>query len=51
MLSKQVQDGPRGSHLGYRNGAIIAILNLYVALMPPIKLRLNLTYGLIGDVI
>ena len=25
---------------------ILAILNLYVVLMPPIKFRLNLTYGL-----
>ena len=28
-----------------------AILNLYVALMPPIKFQLNPTYGLGGDVI
>ena len=40
-----------GGHLGYRNGTILAILNHYVALMPPIKFRLNLTYGLGGDVV
>ena len=37
--------------LGYRIRIILAILNLYVTSMPPIKLRLNLTYGLGGDVI
>ena len=37
--------------LGYRNGTILAILNLYVAPMPPIKFQLNLSYGLGGDVI
>ena len=40
-----------GGHLGYRNGTILAILNLYVAPMPPIKFRLNLTYILGGDVV
>ena len=44
-------DGHHGSHLGQWNGMILAILNLYVALMPPIKFLLNLTYGLGGDVI
>ena len=39
------------SHLGYRNRTILAILNLYVGPMPLIKFRLNLTYGLGGDVI
>ena len=34
-----------GHHLGYRNGMILAILNRYVAPMPPIKFLLNLTYG------
>ena len=37
--------------LGYRNGTILGILNLYVAPMPPIKFRLNLIYGLGGDVV
>ena len=36
----------KSSHLGYRNGMILAILSLYVATMPPIKFQLNLTYGL-----
>ena len=35
---------------GYRNGTILAILNLCVAPMPPIKFRLNLTYGFEGDI-
>ena len=35
---------------GYQNWMILAILNLYVTPMPPIKFRLNLTYGLGGDV-
>ena len=40
-----------GGHLGDWKGTILAILNLYVALMPPIKFLLNLTYALGGDVI
>ena len=36
MLFEGFQDGRRGGHLGYRNGRIFAILNLYVALMPAI---------------
>ena len=47
MLFGEFQDG----HHGYRNGMILAILNLYVAPMPPIKFRLNLTYGLGGDAV
>ena len=42
------QDGHHGSHLGYRNGTVFAILNLYVVSMPPIKFGLNPTYGLGG---
>ena len=38
-------------HLEYQNGTILTILNLYVAPMPPMKFRLNLTYGLGGDVV
>ena len=34
-----------GRHLGYRNGKILAILNLHVATMPPTKFQLNPTYG------
>ena len=41
------QDGHCG---GYGNGMILAILNLYVAPMPPIKFQLNPIYSL-GDVI
>ena len=38
-------------YFGETNETILAILNLYVAPMPPIKFWLNLTYGLRGDVI
>ena len=48
LLFKEFQDG---RHLGYRNGLILVILNLYAAPTPPIKFRLNLTYGLGGDVV
>ena len=41
MSFEKFQDG---SHLGYRNSMILAILNLYNAQMPPIKFRLNLTW-------
>ena len=34
-----------------QNVRILAILNLYVAPMLPIKFWLNLTYGLGGDVV
>ena len=37
------EDGYYGGHLGYRKGTILAILNLYVALMSPIKFQLNPT--------
>ena len=33
-----------GSHLGYWNETILAILNLYVATMPPTKFQLNPTW-------
>ena len=33
MLFEEFQSG----HLGYRNGTILAILNLCVTVMPPIK--------------
>ena len=39
---KVFQDGHCG-HLGYRNGTILAILNLCVTVMPPIKFQLNQT--------
>ena len=51
MSFEELQDGRHDGHLGYRNGTILAILNLYIALMLLIKFRLNLTYGLGGDVV
>ena len=51
MSFEEFQAGRHGSHLGYQNGTILAILNLYVAPMPPIKFQLNLTYCLGGDAI
>ena len=44
MLFEEFQDGHHGGHLGYQNRTILAILNLYVTLIPPIKFGLNLTY-------
>ena len=46
----EFQDG-RGSHLWYWNGTILAILNLSVTVMFPLKFWLNPTYGLGGDVV
>ena len=51
ISSEEIQDGRHGSQLGYLNRTILAILNLFLALMLPTKFRLNLTYGLGGDVI
>ena len=51
MSSEEFQAGNHGGHLAYRNGMILAILNLYVTTMPPIKFWLNLTYGFGGDVV
>ena len=51
MSFEEFQDGVHGGHLGYQNGTALAILNLYVVPMPPIKFWLNPTYGLGGDVI
>ena len=48
MSFEEFQDG---GHLRYQNRMILAILNLYVAPMPPIKFRLNLTYCFGGDVV
>ena len=36
--------------LGYRNGTILAILNLHVATMPPTKFQHHPAYGSGGDV-
>ena len=51
MSFEEFLDGHRGGHLGYKNGTILAILNLCPTLMPPIKFWLNRTYGLGGDVV
>ena len=50
MSFEELQDGRHGGHLGYLNGRILAILNICVTVMLPIKFWLNPTYGL-GDVI
>ena len=47
MSVEEFQDG----HHGYRNGTILAILNLHVAPMPLIRFWLNLTYGFGGDIL
>ena len=51
MWFQDFQDGLPGDHLGQPNITILAMLNLYVAPMLPIKFRLNPTYGLGGDVV
>ena len=51
MSFEEFQDGRHGGHLGYWNGTVLAILNIYVTSMPPIKFRLNPIYGLGGDVV
>ena len=51
MWFQDFREGCPGGHLGYWNERILAILNLYVALMLPIKFRLNPSYGLGGDVV
>ena len=38
------QDDYHGGHLGYQNGIILAVLNLYAAPMPSIKFPLHPTY-------
>ena len=47
---EEFQDGRQGGHLGYQKGTILAILNVCVPVMPPIKFWLNATLGL-GDVV
>ena len=51
MSSKEFQNGHHGGYLGYSNQMILAVLNLHVALMPPTKFQLKLTYSLAGDMI
>ena len=41
MSFDEFQDGHRGGHLGYRNRMTLAILNLCVTVMLPLKLWLN----------
>ena len=48
MSFEEFQDGRNGCHLGYLNGTILAILNLRVTVMLPIKFLLNPTFGLGG---
>ena len=50
MLFEEFQDCCYCCHLGYWNGTILAILNFYVAPMPPIRFWLNLTSRL-GDAV
>ena len=50
MSFEEFQDGHCGGTLRCRNGTILALLNFYVTVMPPIKFWLNRTYGLGGDV-
>ena len=50
MSFEEFQDGRHGSNFGYGNETILEILNLYVAIMPPTKFQLTLTYGSGGDV-
>ena len=51
MLFEEFQDGCHGGHLGYLNRTILAILNLCVTVMSPIKFQLNRTNGLGADVV
>ena len=40
MSFEEFTDGRRGGLLGYRNGLILAVVNLCVTVMPPIKFQL-----------
>ena len=46
MSFEEFQDGRHDGHLGNWNGTILAILNLCVTMMLPIKFWFNPTYGL-----
>ena len=50
MRFEDFQDSHFGGHLRYQARTILAILNLYITPMPPIKFGLNLHYGMGGDV-
>ena len=43
MSFEEFKMAPPSGHLGYRNGTILAILNICVTVMPPIKFQLNPT--------
>ena len=47
MSFEEFQDGSSGGHLG----TSLAILNLYVTVMPSIEFNFNPIYGLGGDVV
>ena len=50
MLFEEFQDGHHdGGHLGHWNRTILAILNLFVTVMSPIKFWRNPMYCLGGD--
>ena len=51
MRLKIFKDGHLGSHLRYQTRTILAILNLYVTMMPPIKFGLNPHYGMGGSLL
>ena len=51
MSFEDFQDGQHGSQLGYQNIMILAVLNLHVIPMPPIKFQLKLNYSLGRDVV
>ena len=46
MSFEGFQDGNYGGHLRYRNGMVLAFLNLYVVPMPPIKFQFGRRCGL-----
>ena len=43
MSFEEFQDGRPSGHPGYRNGTILAILNLCATVIPPINFQLNRT--------
>ena len=51
LTTEYLQDGCCGGHRGYRNKMLLAILNLHVTPMPPIKFWLSLTYHSGADVV
>ena len=45
MWFEDFQEGRNGGHLGTRNRTILAILNLYIAPMPPVKFRPEINFN------